>query len=375
MYQAVEEELMEKEKKKRRTIFPTSFSSTSSKFNTSIFEEARRYMKYATAVYGQAMINAAEVDARGRLDGKVGRVTKETISTHISVPAKDIVLLDISKYDGNSNHLRHMLVVDHEHQKVVLSLRGTFSLEEIVSDVAAFSREFCGGEAHSEMATMAERVWAVAGPKVSSVLEENPGYELILTGHSLGAGAACLVTILVQNKKLLPREQRIRCFAYSSPPVYTPIEFVPKSVQSTINFVHENDVVPYLSIQKVRKLFSSLLAVDTYARKHMTKKEKYKVILGALEPPKDLIASVIEAEGKRLIPKKGAPTLYIPAEYTIWMKESPNEKENGGTKYHYDLMNAREMAQREIRVYPDMLVDHFPSRYEHAFDQLEIPYN
>ena len=211
----------------------------------------------------------------------------------------------------------------------------------------------------------------MAGPKVQAVLEENPGYEFILTGHSLGAGAACLVTILVQNKRLLPKEQKIRCFAYASPPVYTPLEFVPKSVQSTTNFVHENDAVPFLSIQKIRKLFSSLRAVDLYVHNQMTKKERYKVILGRSEPPKDLIASVLEAEGKRLVPKKGAPTLYIPAEHIVWLKESPREERNSGISYRYDVLSAREMAQREIRVYPDMLVDHFPSRYEYAFDHLE----
>jgi hypothetical protein len=248
MYQEEFDASISAQKKKKRqrglgsnfaqTLLHDSYSpSSSSKINGSFLEEARRYMKYATAVYGQAMINAAEVDARGRLDGKVGRVTKETIGTHISVPAEDIVLMDVSNYDGDSNHLRHMVVVDHEHQKVVLSIRGTFSLEEIVKDVAAFTREFCGGEAHSEMATMAERVWKAAGPKVKTVLEENPGYEFILTGHSLGAGAACLVTILVQNKRLLPKGQKIRCFAYASPPCYTPLEFVPKSVESTTNFV------------------------------------------------------------------------------------------------------------------------------------------
>lgn len=247
MYQEEFDASISEQKKKKRqrlgsnfpqTLFHDSYSpSSSSKINGSFLEEARRYMKYATAVYGQAMINAAEVDARGRLDGKVGRVTKETIGTHISVPAEDIVLMDVSNYDGDSNHLRHMVVVDHEHKKVVLSIRGTFSLEEIVKDVAAFTREFCGGEAHSEMATMAERVWTAAGPKVQTVLEENPGYEFILTGHSLGAGAACLVTILVQNKRLLPKEQNIRCFAYASPPCFTPLEFVPKSVESTTNFV------------------------------------------------------------------------------------------------------------------------------------------
>jgi len=130
MYQAAEEELTAiiaaRKKKTRKGIgsnfvpsllYNNSSSLSSSKINGFFLEEARRYMRYATAVYGQAMINAAEVDARGRLDGKVGRVTKETISTHISVPAEDIVSLDVSNYDGDSNHLRHMVVVDHEHKK------------------------------------------------------------------------------------------------------------------------------------------------------------------------------------------------------------------------------------------------------------------
>ena len=134
------------------------------------------------------MINAAEIDSRGRLDGKVGRVTRETIGRHINVPPEDIVTMDVSNYEGDSNHLRHMVVVDHVHKKVVLSIRGTFSLEEIVIDVAAMSREFCGGEGHSGMVDMAERVWKVAGPTLKNTIRENPGYEVIFTGHSLGGG-------------------------------------------------------------------------------------------------------------------------------------------------------------------------------------------
>jgi hypothetical protein len=158
-----------------------------SKFSPAFWEEARRYMRYATAVYGQAMIHAAQVDATGRLDGKLGQVTLETISQHIGVPAKDIVLIDVD-YDGDTNHLRHFVALDHEHGKIVLSIRGTFSLQEIVVDVAGFSRNFCGGEGHSEIATMAERVWTVAGPTVQTLQKTHPNYEFIVTGHSLGAG-------------------------------------------------------------------------------------------------------------------------------------------------------------------------------------------
>jgi hypothetical protein len=105
------------------------------------WDEARRYMRYATAVYGQAMIRAAELDARGRIDGRLQTVTKESISEHIGVPTDDIVLMDVD-YGGDSQHLRHFVAVDHVNRKVVLSIRGTFSLSEVFVDVAAFSRKY-----------------------------------------------------------------------------------------------------------------------------------------------------------------------------------------------------------------------------------------
>jgi hypothetical protein len=166
---------------KKKSNLPHRRKTRESALSTSFWEEARRYMRYATATYGPAMIDAAEVDARGRFDPRLGRVAKEAISRHISVPEEDIVVMDLD-YNGNCEHLRHMVVVDHKHKKVVLAIRGTFSLDEIMMDVAAYSKEFCGGEAHSEMATMAERVWDVTGETVKNMLERNNDYELVITG-------------------------------------------------------------------------------------------------------------------------------------------------------------------------------------------------
>jgi hypothetical protein len=36
--------------------------------------------------------------------------------------------------------MRHMIVVDHSHRNIIMSIRGTFSLSEIAVDMAAFSR-------------------------------------------------------------------------------------------------------------------------------------------------------------------------------------------------------------------------------------------
>ncbi|KAL3904667.1 MAG: hypothetical protein SGARI_004824, partial [Bacillariaceae sp.] len=363
------------------------------------WQEAKRYMRYATAVYGQSMIHAAEVDARGNFPSRSGfsTATKEAISKHINVPSADDIIvadLDYAAGENNCEHLRHMVVVDHQHKTVVLAIRGTFNLDEIVMDSAAFSREFCGGEAHSEMATMAEGVWNAAGPKVKGMLEDNDDYEFIVTGHSLGAGTACLLMIMLETKKLLPPKQKVRCFAYAAPPVYTPLEFVPKSVQATTNFVHQNDVVSFLSVHTVRKLFQQIRAVDAVSQDEMSRRERYKVLLGIQPPPQELIASVLEAAGAKVKPKKGAPILSIPAKRIVWLKKKEDRDEEDGGKrldlsdddednfddpdegkdYGFQVLKPRDMLKVGIRVNPDMLLDHFPPRYEHAFDHVnEFP--
>ena len=349
-----------------------SQSSYSKELSPLFWEEARRYMRYATAVYGQAMIHAAEVDARGRLDAP-GFVTADAVSSHIGVPAEDIACLDVD-YDGDSHHLRHFVAIDHENQKVVLSIRGTFSLQEVIVDVAGFSKEFCGGEGHSEMVTMAERVWQVAGPTVSKLLHEHSDYELILTGHSLGAGTAVLLTVMLQsklqpkNQPTLPTNQKLRCFAYAAPPVYTPLPLAPKAVQSTTNFIHQNDVVPFLSVHSVRHLFSCLRTVQDYAYNNkktcMSRLERAKVVMG-WPVPEPLIEAVQKVPS--LEPKPGAPQLEIPAGRTIWLRE----REDG--EYEYQQWDPKSLLQNsEIRVHQDMLVDHFPPRYEHALDHLVL---
>lgn len=103
-----------------------------------------------------------------------------------------------------------------------------------------FIGPFCGGEAHSEMANQAERVWSVASGTVKDALDQHHNYELVITGHSLGAGTACLVHILCHSKRLVRR--KMRCFAFASPPVFTPLQLIPNAVRSTTNYIHQKDV-------------------------------------------------------------------------------------------------------------------------------------
>jgi hypothetical protein len=349
-------------------------------------------MRYSTAVYGDSMIAAAEMDVCGKFDSRLSRLTRTRISDHVGVPEKDIVLMDVD-HGGDPHHLRHFVAIDHANRQVVLSIRGTFSLSEMVVDAAGFSSKiskctyhlfasffnelifcsdvvvtgpFCGGEAHSEMANMAERVWEAAGLTVLKMLRQHKTYGFVITGHSLGAGTATLLNILCHRKGgQLVDGRPTRCFAYAPPPVFTPLEFVPNAVKTCTSYIHEADVVPFLSIDSVRHFFSSIGVIERY-----TEKAKWlsqvQVSMGLAEPDQALLDDVVRASTKRLLPKAGAPILKIPSASVVWMRQ----KGDSG-KYDFKVCDPRRLATSGIFVDSNMLQDHLPPSYEHAFHNLE----
>jgi hypothetical protein len=318
------------------------------------------------------MIRAAELDVTGsiRLDysSLLAPVAKARISQHVGVPEDDLAVLDVD-YGGDVEHLRHIVAVDHAHKKVVLSIRGTYSLGELVVDAAGFSRPFCGGEAHAEMASMAERVWEVAGPTVLNLLEKNKDYELILTGHSLGAGTACLLNVMChQRGRALVRGRNVRCFAFAAPPVFTPIEFASSAADHCISVIHERDAIPFLSVDTVRHFFLSIRAIEDHLQgKGFRKRMSYLTGYATIED--SLVQAVQRATEKRLPPKQGAPILVIPASTNLWLRRVQDG--TGEDPYDVKLCDPVKLSTLGIRMDPNMLQDHFPPRYEHALHSLQ----
>lgn len=76
-----------------------------------------RYMKFATAVYGDAMIRAAEMDVKGKLDPRIMPVTKTRISEHCSIAEDDIVVLDVD-YKGDVRMFVHSFVTHLQYRSM-----------------------------------------------------------------------------------------------------------------------------------------------------------------------------------------------------------------------------------------------------------------
>lgn len=227
------------------------------------------------------------------------------------------------------------------------------------------SGPFCGGEAHSEMATMAERLWEVTGPTVLHMLDDNPTYTLILTGHSLGAGVATLLNILLHQDdgaRILGRT--VECFAFAAPPTFSPLESVPsRALASCTNYIHERDVVPFLSVDSVRHLFNCVKSIEEQA---FSWTARLKFMTGYSDPDSDLIEAVRRANENRLITKPGAPVLAVPAKANVWIKEDVAT----GT-YDAKICDSATLALLGIHIDAKMLEDHFPSRYEHGLHNMK----
>ena len=162
-----------------------------------------------------------------------------------------------------------LIVVDHKTKSVVLVVRGTLSMKDIMVDLTATDKEFAAGsQAHAGILDGARKILRLTRAKLSELLKQHSNYDLVITGHSLGAGTAILITLdlLVPAADRLFDENRIYCFAFAPPPVFRSSNadaWLPNSILDRILiFVLEMDLVPSASLGSVDKLMRDLKEAD-----------------------------------------------------------------------------------------------------------------
>jgi hypothetical protein len=337
--------------------------------------QALRYAQLATAVYGDAMMQAAQLAVTGRYDSRwwgTGETTTiARASAHTGIPPSDFVVWDVD-YRGSDLHLRHLVAVNHAHQEVVLSLRGTFSLAELVIDTAGHHAPFCGGQAHAEMAQQAVAIWKTAGPPIRHLLQEHSDYKLVLTGHSLGAGTACLLHVMLQEDALLPLERTVQCVAFASPPVFCASHEVSprlaRALASCVHIYHQDDCVPFLSLDSVHHLLAALAAVDTYTGR-LSWWERRRLVRGDAPLPPAWIRKIQD------LAVPAASSLGIPAGAHVWLTTTTTATASDEDHHEHDDDAIHALSYQAHRVthlattvaiHGNMWQDHFPPAYTAA---------
>ena len=110
-----------------------------------------------------------------------------------------------------------LVCLDHEMQAVVISFRGTLSFPDIVTDLTASTRpmqlqDYPDFLVHKGMLKTVQ--WVIEELEEKRCLEtafsRASSYNLVIVGHSLGSGCACILGILLREKY-----PDLKCYCYS----------------------------------------------------------------------------------------------------------------------------------------------------------------
>ncbi|KAF0985143.1 hypothetical protein FDP41_000182 [Naegleria fowleri] len=167
---------------------------------------------------------------------------------------------DILEYEpkGNAQRSAYAICRDTNRKSLLLLIEGTKSFHDLLTDLnaEAFAFKcdaFSSSENHFVHSGMLERAyWFYYQiiPKIEKYLKKDfPDYSFTIVGHSLGAGTAAILTLLLVTK--MPN---IRCLAFACPKIFSHELARSDLVKRYITtFINQDDFVPLFSVESFRE--------------------------------------------------------------------------------------------------------------------------
>eukprot|EP00760_Papus_ankaliazontas_P000947 PhM_4_TR10327/c0_g1_i1/m.20028/K13806/DAGL; sn1-specific diacylglycerol lipase len=176
-----------------------------------------------------------------------------------------------------SNNKEHMIpyfiAVDGARKTIVVSVRGTLSIDDALTDIWADKVPFHAaglpsGFVHKGMYESARRIELDINNKghLRNTLQKHPSYTLVMTGHSLGGGVASILAAMWREK-----HPNLRCLAFSPPGAMFTLELARAVKPFVVSVVVGKDIVARLSERAVQKFRDEMIDVlSTSARPKFT---------------------------------------------------------------------------------------------------------
>jgi hypothetical protein len=199
---------------------------------------------------------------------------KHSLLVVAGLPEADLVY---AQFHNRLSLVPYCILLDHASQSVILSIRGSLSLEDLVTDVHidpvsvdAVGQEFGfdadGQYCHAGVVACAHNVYndlqrhglldqllLVSSPQHQQhqhhQQQEYPNYHLRLVGHSLGAATCTLLGYMLQ-----PRFPSLQVYNFSPPGCTMTWELATRCEAWTTTFVLDADIVPRLSVLALEEL-------------------------------------------------------------------------------------------------------------------------
>uniref|UniRef100_A0A8C9J9P4 Diacylglycerol lipase-alpha n=1 Tax=Panthera tigris altaica TaxID=74533 RepID=A0A8C9J9P4_PANTA len=176
------------------------------------------------------------------------------------------------------------VAVDHDKKKVVISIRGTLSPKDALTDLTGDAERLPVEGHHGTW--LGHKGMVLSAEYIKKKLEQEmvlsqafgrdlgrgtKHYGLIVVGHSLGAGTAAILSFLLR-----PQYPTLKCFAYSPPGGLLSEDAMEYSKEFVTAVVLGKDLVPRIGLSQLEGFRRQLL--DVLQR---STKPKWRIIVGA----------------------------------------------------------------------------------------------
>uniref|UniRef100_H2LQ34 Diacylglycerol lipase-alpha n=1 Tax=Oryzias latipes TaxID=8090 RepID=H2LQ34_ORYLA len=284
------------------------------------------------------------------------------------------------------------VAVDHVKRKVVISIRGTLSPKDALTDLTGDSERLPVEEQHGTWLGHKGMVYSAEYIKKKleqeMILSQAFGrdlskgtmhYELVIVGHSLGAGTAAILSFLLR-----PQYPNLHCYSYSPPGGLLSEDAMEYSKEFVTAVVLGKDLVPRLGLSQLEGFRRHLLEVL-----QKSNKPKWRIIAGGTkcipksELPVEDDPQPAPPPNSRLwlhpsdlsIALSASTPLYPPGKIIHVVHNHPPETCCGQEEPTYSALWGDNKAFNEVIISPAMLNEHMPHMVMKGLNKVLENYN
>ena len=197
------------------------------------------------------------------------RLHELTLIAQAGIESSDVAYASFNS--GGFYETPYCIIIDHKWQSVVLSIRGSLTLEDCIVDVLldpspldelgrVYGFEGTGQYCHGGVLECTH--WLhddLMKHRILSTLllgdtAKYPNYTLRIVGHSLGAGIGVILSLMLRGTY-----PTLRCICYSPPGGLLTWELAKQCSTFVNSFILDSDIVPRLSVNNVEYLRDEVL--------------------------------------------------------------------------------------------------------------------
>lgn len=328
----------------------------------------------------------------------VGGVSQEANNEAIS-ELTGIAVGDIKQSNWRNSPFRpcYYVAVDHSNRCIVISIRGSLEIGDLLSDVTANSIKVSllgvSGWVHEGIMASASYIHCCTKDVLKRLSEDHPGMPVLVTGHSLGGGVAGMLTLLLRDGGGVPGLGEIRCVTMGSAAAMS-FDLAQVCDSFAISLVLGCDPIPHLSHASLENLMAEFSKASPVrkAAEDLSKSitQLWKSVLQEEEHVAASLQVVDEnVAGEEYESLEQAPEIMYPPGKILWILNKKGTMDSFNiiwdSEWSYDASKGdavefshgsrvievdRSTFAGRILLLPSMFDDHLPDNYLHALKLL-----